>query len=95
MTQIVQQFPPDTHMLPVPPPDMITPEQYLLQSNVRNKQTRNICTGQCTNKTKSLVPSGSTAQELSIDKDEDTIEVEHDHDDDDDDDDDVKPRKSN
>ena len=36
VTQIVQQFPPDTHMLPVPPPDMITPKQYILQPDVTN-----------------------------------------------------------
>ena len=38
MTQNVQQFAPDTPMLPVPPPDMIPPEQYIPQADVTNNK---------------------------------------------------------
>ena len=84
-TQIVQQFPADTPILPVPPPDMIPSQQYIEQPDVTNKEPE---TSAQVNKPTipSVVPSGSTAR-IDVDKDEHTIEVEHDDDD--------KARKSN
>ena len=101
VTQNVQQFAPDTPMLPVPPPDMIPPEQYIPQADVTNNK-QEISAQVNVPTIPSAIPSGSTAK-IDIDKDEDIIEVEHDDDDDDDDydddddddDDDVKATKSN
>ena len=71
-TQIVQQFPADTPILPVPPPDMITSQQYIEQPDVTNKEPET--SAQVTVPAiPSAVPSGSTTR-IDVDKHEDTIE---------------------
>ena len=73
VTQNVQQFAPDTPMLPVPPPDMIPPEQYIPQADVTNNE-QEISAQVNVPTIPSAIPSGSTAK-IDVDKDEDTIEV--------------------
>ena len=86
VTQNIQQFAPEIPMLPVPPPDMIPPEQYIPQVDVTNNK-QEISAQVHVPTIPSTIPSGSIAK-IDIDKDEDTIEVECDVDDD-------KPTKSN
>ena len=72
-TQIVQQFPAKTPTLPVPPPDTITPEQYIEQPNVRNEEPETSAQANV-HTIPSAVPSQLTPR-IDVDKGEDIIEV--------------------